>query len=60
MVNEQNGTVTEASFRVSMKQLANKEYRAEFTVRSDSIEDLKSKFAEAKDFVVSELRKLNG
>ncbi len=56
---EQTEQISEPSYRVSMKQTSKGEWYGEFTVRADKIEELKSKFAEAKEFVVSELKKLN-
>ena len=59
-MNEEREILREPTFRVSVKENTKHEWFGEVVVRSDSIEDLKSKFNEAKDFVVSELKKLNG
>ena len=56
---EQNGLVTEASYRVNMKQTSKGEFYADMTCRADNIEDLKKKFEEMKVFVLEELKKLN-
>ena len=58
-MNEENGVVAEATYRVSMKQTSKGDWYAEFTVRAEEIAELKSKFEEAKEFITSELKKLN-
>ena len=58
-LSEENGVVAEATYRVNMKQTSKGDWYAEFTVRADKIEDLKTKFAKAKEFVTSELKKIN-
>ena len=56
---EENGTVIEPTFRVNMKQTSKGEWYCEFTVRADKLDELKTKFSETKEFVVSEVKKLN-
>ena len=57
---EENGIVAEATYRVNMKQTSKGDWYAEMTCRADSIEDLKTKFEEMKVFVLAEVKKLNG
>jgi len=56
---EQTNT-SEQKFRVSFKQLAKGNFQAEWTVRADTIEELKTLTKQCKDYVLLELDILNG
>ena len=57
---EQTEQISEPTYRLNMKQNSKGDFYADMTVRADNIEELKTKFEEMKEFVLSELKKLNG
>jgi hypothetical protein len=50
----------EKNMRLNIKQGAKGTFTGEFTVRADSIEELKARTDEMRDHMLSELKKLNG
>jgi len=56
---ETSGT-TEKTFRLNFKQNTKKEFFAEWTVRADTIEELKDNNKMVKDVALIELKTLNG
>lgn len=53
-------TASESKFRVNFKQSAKGSYQAEWTVRADTIEELKTLHEQCKNYVLLELDILNG
>ena len=57
---EKTEVIQESTYRIGMKQLANEQFRCEFTVRSNDFEELKKKFEEVKKYIKKQLTELNG
>ena len=54
-----NEVITEANYRVNVKQTSKGDWYADMTCRANTIEELKKKFQEMKEFVTLEIKKLN-
>ncbi len=56
---EENETTEEKSMRFAIKSTAKGFYYAEWTVRADTIEEIKAKSELLRDYALVELKKLN-
>jgi len=57
---EKNETSQEPNMRLNIKQTAKGDFYGEYTVRADSIEELEARSKEVSDYMLKQLKELNG